>query len=61
MHIMRVFPDKARDALARNLKVDPTPDSQPYRQDGRPLILEVPNSSSTAVGLEEPYLSTTKK
>jgi NADPH:quinone reductase-like Zn-dependent oxidoreductase len=55
MHVIRVFPDKVRDALARNLKVDPTPDSQPYHQDDRPLILEIPNSSSGTVGLEEPF------
>jgi NADPH:quinone reductase-like Zn-dependent oxidoreductase len=46
LRVARLFPDKAQDALARNLNVDPVPELQLYHQEGRPLIWEVPTSGT---------------
>jgi NADPH:quinone reductase-like Zn-dependent oxidoreductase/malonyl CoA-acyl carrier protein transacylase/SAM-dependent methyltransferase len=46
LRVSRSFPDKAQDALARNLNVDPVPELQLYHQEGRPLIWEVPTSGT---------------
>ncbi|KAJ5338978.1 hypothetical protein N7452_005706 [Penicillium brevicompactum] len=54
LRVSRSFPDKAQDALARDLKIDPTPELQPFKQQGRPLIWEVPASGT--LGLD-PYFT----
>jgi NADPH:quinone reductase-like Zn-dependent oxidoreductase/SAM-dependent methyltransferase len=54
LRVPRSFPDKAQDALARNLNIDPTPELQPYHQEGRPLIWEVPTSGTSGL---DPYFT----
>lgn len=52
LHVARTFPDKVQDAAARDLKVLPDPELQPFHQPERPLIWETPTSGS--MGLD-PY------
>lgn len=52
LHVARTYPDKVQDAAARDLKLLPDPELQPFHQPGRPLIWETPISGS--MGLD-PY------
>lgn len=52
LHVARTYPDKSQDALARNLKIDPVPELQPFHQPGRPLVWETPTSGVMSL---DPY------
>ncbi|KAK9800099.1 hypothetical protein SCARD494_01892 [Seiridium cardinale] len=43
-HVPRAYPDRALDASAWKLKLNPKPELQPFKQEGRPLIWETPTS-----------------
>lgn len=52
LHVPRIYPDKVQDAKARNLKVLPDPELQPFHQPEKPLVWET--QSSSGMGLD-PY------
>lgn len=43
-HVQRAYPDRALDASAWKLKLNPKPELQLFKQEGRPLIWETPSS-----------------
>lgn len=44
LHVPRLYPDKAQDAVASDIRVDPAPELQPFHQRGRPLVWETSSS-----------------
>ncbi|KAI3320950.1 type I polyketide synthase [Xylariaceae sp. AK1471] len=46
LHVPRTYPNKFQDILARDLKVEPEPQLEPFHQPGKPLVWEPPKPNS---------------
>ena len=52
LRVPRTWPDKAQDALAQSLDVEPLPELQLFDQPGRPLVWETPRVNASSI---DPY------
>jgi len=52
LRVPRTWPDKAQDALALSLDVEPLPELQLFNQPGRPLVWETPRVNASSI---DPY------
>lgn len=48
LHVLRLYPHRANDVIARNLKTDPEPQMEPFHRPGVPLVWEPPKPGTAS-------------